>query len=180
MTSPTRTPTKVPSRRIVQGKVLEVEEPYGRHLRVPPLLLFPLLLAAVVPELLGLVIGALLRTGPPGTARRPVRSLRKGPEFMVTPIHVRDAGGSVVELEVHGYLNATALIRTDRIRTEARRQKGDLPLLAGAIENLTTGRTLRPRRATLWTHFGIPLVLQGLLGVVLLGLSLACLLGAFR
>jgi hypothetical protein len=180
MTSPTRTPTKVPSRRIVLGKVLEVEESYGRQLPVPPIVLFPLLLAAVVPELLGLVIGAVLRTGPPGTARRPVKSLRKGPEFMVTPVHVRDAGGSVIELEVHGYLGRSALIRTDRIRTEARRQRGDLPLLAGQIENLTTGRTLRPRRATLWTHLGTPLVLQGVLGVVLLGLTLACLLGVLR
>jgi hypothetical protein len=180
MTSPTRTPTKVPSRRIVLGQIVKVDESYARQLPVPPILLFPLLIAALAPELLGLVLGTLLRTGPPGTARRPLKTLRKGPEFMVTPIFVRDADDSVVEVEVHGYLGRSALIRTDRIRTEAHRQKGDLPLLAGAIENLTTGRVLRPRRATLWTHFGIPLVLQGLLGAALIGLSLARVLGVFR
>jgi hypothetical protein len=180
MTTPTRTPTKVPSRRVVLGQIVRVEESYARQLRVPPVLLFPLLVAAVVPELLGLLIGALLRTGPPGTARRPVKALRKGPEYMVTPVHVRDADDSVVEVEVHGYLGRSALIRTDRIRTEARRQKGDLPLLAGPIENLTTGRMVRPRRATLWTHFGTPLVFQSLLGAVLLGFVAACLLGVFR
>jgi hypothetical protein len=180
MTDPTRPPTKVPSRQIVLGKVLEVEESYARQLPVPPILLLPLFLAAAVPELFGLVIGAVLRTGPPGTARRPLKALRQGPEFMVTPIHVRDADGSVIEVEVHGHLGRSALIRTDRIRTEARRQKGDLPLLAGPIENLTTGRTVRPRRATLWTHFGTPLVLQGLLGMVLFGFTVACLAGVFR
>jgi hypothetical protein len=180
MTSPTRAPTKVPSRRIVLGQITKVEDSYARELPVPPVLLFPLLLAALAAEFVGLVVGTILRTGPPGTARRPFKSLRKGPEFMVTPIFVRDADDSDLEVEVHGYLSRSALIRTDRIRTRTYRQKGDLPLLAGEIENLTTGRLVRPRRATLWTHFGTPLMLQCLVGAAVIGLSLACFIGIFR
>jgi hypothetical protein len=74
----------------------------------------------------------------------------------------------VVEVEVHGHVSRSALLRTDRIRTVARAQKGDLPLLAGEIENLTTGRTLRPRRATLLSHLGLALILQALLGTLLI------------
>ncbi|OLB82506.1 MAG: hypothetical protein AUI14_00505 [Actinobacteria bacterium 13_2_20CM_2_71_6] len=179
MTSPTRTPVKVPSRRVIMGQVVEVDEPYAREVAVPPLVLFPLVIAAVAVELVGLLISTVFRTGLP-TARRPLKALRKGPEYMVTPIWVRDADDTLVEVEVHGYLNRSALIRRDRIRTVTRRQKGDLPLLAGPIENLTTSRTLRPRRATLWTHLGLGLVLQGILGALLIGAVAALSLGALR
>lgn len=167
MTSPPQTAVTAPARRVVMGRVTEVEASYAREVGVPPIILYPLMLCATIVDVLGLLFGALLRTRMP-TARRPFKSLKKGPEYMVTPIWVRDADDSLIELEVHGHLNGSAVIRTDRIRTIARRQKGDLPMLAGPIENLTTSRMLRPRRATLLTHFGLPLVLQALLGVVLL------------
>jgi hypothetical protein len=179
MTSLPHAPVKVPARRVVLGQIVRVDEAYGRELPVPPIVLFPVLLAALLPELLGLLIGTLLGRGALGTARRPLKSLRKGPEYMVTPIRVRDADDSLVEIEVHGYLNRTALIRRDRIRTVTRQQKRDLPLLAGPIENLTTSRTLRPRRATLRTHLGLGLILQGVLGALLLGTVAATWLGAF-
>jgi hypothetical protein len=179
MTSLPQTPVKVPSRRVVMGQVVEVEESYAREVGVPPVLLIPLLIAALAVDLIGLLISALLRVGVP-TARRPFRSLRKGPEYMVTSIWVRDADDSLVEVEVHGHLNRTALIRKDRIRTVTRRQKADLPLLAGPIENLTTSRVLRPRRATLMTHLGVGLVLQAILGALLVGFVMAVLVGASR
>jgi len=176
MTSPPQVPVKVPNRRVVMGQITEVEESYAREVGVPPMILFPVFVTALVVDLVGLLLGAILRTPMP-TARRPLKSLRKGPEYMVTSIWVRDADDSLVELEVHGHLNRSAIIRTDRIRTVARQQKRrDLPLLAGPIENLTTSRTLRPRRATLGTHLGLGLLLQAFLGTVLIGLLVAAYL----
>ncbi len=167
MTSPPQTTAITPARRVVMGRVTEVEEPYAREVAVPPIVLYPLMICATIVDLFGILFGALLRIRVP-TARRPLKSLRKGPEYMVTPIWVRDADDSLIELEVHGHLNRSAVIRNDRIRTIAHRQKGDLPLLAGTIENLTTSRMLRPRRATLMTHLGLGLVLQAMIGGVLL------------
>ena len=176
MTSPPQAPVKVPTRRVVMGQITEVEESYAREVGVPPLILFPIYLTALVVDLVGLLLGAILRTPVP-TARRPLKALRKGPEYMVTSIWVRDADDSLVEVEVHGHLSRSALIRTDRVRTVARHQKRrDLPLLAGPIENLTTSRLLRPRRATLGTHLGLGLLLQAFLGTVLVGLLLAAYL----
>jgi hypothetical protein len=152
---------------VVLGQLVRVDEAYGRELPVPPLVLFPVLIAALVPELLGVLIGLLLRKGPLGTARRPVKQLRKGPEYLVTPLWVRDADDSLVEVEVHGHVSRSALMRNDRVRTVARKPKGDMPLVAGPIENLTTGRMLRPRRVTLVTHLGVALLLQAFLGVVI-------------
>jgi hypothetical protein len=168
MTSLPHAPAKVPSRRVVLGQIVRVDEAYGREVPVPPVVLFPLLIAALVPELIGLLIGTLLGKGALGTARRPIKALRKGPEYMVTPVWVKDADDSVVEVEIHGHLSKSALLRTDRIRTVTRAQKGDLPPLAGEIENLTTGRTLRPRPANLRTHLGTALILQGVIGVLLI------------
>ena len=169
MTSPPQAPVKVPTRRVVMGQITEVEESYAREVGVPPLILFPVLITALVVDLVGLLLSTILRTAMP-SARRPLKALRKGPEYMVTSIWVRDADDSLVELEVHGHLNRSALIRTDRIRTVARHQKGDLPLLAGPIENLTTSRMLRPRRATLLTHLGFGLLLQATIGALLISL----------
>src|SRR2546430_5013784 len=74
MTSPPQAPVKVPSRRVVMGPVVEVEEPYAREVGVPPALLFPLLIAALAVDLVGLLVGAVFRIGVP-TARRPLRTL---------------------------------------------------------------------------------------------------------
>jgi len=175
MTSLPQAPTRTPERRVVMGRVTEVEDPYTRQVAVPPAVLYPLVLLAVVVDVVAFVLRAVLRLPVP-TARPPLKTLRKGPEYVVTPIWVRDADESIVELEVHGHLNRAAVLRTDRIRTVARRQKGDLPLAAGPIENLTTGRLLRPRPATLLTHLGFGLILQALVGAVLVGLVVAALL----
>jgi hypothetical protein len=178
MTSPPRTPVKVPNRRVVMGQVVEVEESYAREVGVPPAVLVPLLLAAFAVDLVGLLVAAIFRVGMP-TARRPFRSLRKGPEYMVTPVWVRDFDESLVEVEVHGHLNRSAVVRKDRIRTVTRRQTGDLPLLAGPIENLTTSRVVRPSRATLMSHLGVGLIIQAVLGALLIGFVATAVLGAF-
>jgi|SRR5579859_303833 len=168
MTTVTPASVKVPRRRVVLGQITRVDEAYGRELSVPALVLFPVLIAALVPELLGLLIGAALGKGALGTARRPLKSLRKGPEYLVTPLWIRDADDSLIEVEVHGHVSKSALLRTDRIRTVATKPKGDLPYVAGSIENLTTGRLLRPRRATVVTHLGPALILQAMLGALLI------------
>src|SRR2546430_17385880 len=177
MPPPPHAPVRVPTRRVVMGQITEVEESYGRELGIPPLVVFPVYLAALAVDLIGLLLSAILRIGVP-TARRPLRTLRKGPEYMVTPIWVHDADDSLVEVEVHGHLSRSAVIRKDRIRTVTRRQKGDLPLLAGKIENLTTSRVLRPRRATLMSHLGVGLVLQASLGMLLIGFVATAVLGS--
>src|SRR5213593_438443 len=72
MTSLLHSPGRVPTRRVVLGQIVRVDEAYGRELPVPPIVLFPVLLAAIAAELVGLLVGTVLRTGPLGTARRPV------------------------------------------------------------------------------------------------------------
>jgi hypothetical protein len=163
--------------RIVLGQIVRIDESYARQLRVPPATLLSVLAAAAVIDVLALLLATVFRARAPVASRPGLKALRKGPEFMVTPIWVRDADGSLVELEVHGHLNASALIRTDRIRTTVYRQKGrDLPPRVGDLENLTTGRITRPRRATLWTHFGAPLMIQAMLGALLFTLVPSCAL----
>ena len=60
MTSPPRTPVKVPNRRVVMGQVIEVEESYAREVGVPPFVLIPVLVAASVVDILGLLLQAAL------------------------------------------------------------------------------------------------------------------------
>jgi hypothetical protein len=161
--------------------VVRIDDSYGRELGVNSQVVYPVVVAAGMVELVGTLIGMVLRTGAPGSFRRPLKALRKGPEFMVTPIWVHAADDSVVELEVHGHLNRSALVRGDRIRTVAIRPRAaGFPAVTGTIENLTTGRMLRPRRPTMWTHLGLPLAFQAALGIVLIGGSLLCLFGGRR
>src|SRR2546429_5865454 len=136
MTSPPQASVKVPVRRVVMGRITEVEESYAREVAIPPIVLFPVVVAAFAVDVVALLLSTVLRIRIP-SARRPLKALRKGPEYMVTPIWVRDADDSLVELEVHGHLNRSALIRNDRIRTVARQQNGDPPPLAGPIANLS-------------------------------------------
>src|SRR5690242_10852164 len=98
MTSPPQTTATIPARRVVMGRVTEVEESYAREVAVPPIILYLVMLCATIVDVIGLVLGTLLRTRMP-TARKPFKSLRKGPEYMVTPIWVRDADDSLIELE---------------------------------------------------------------------------------
>src|SRR5437867_10877861 len=68
MTSPPQAPVKVPSHRVVMGQVVEVEESYAREVGVPPVVLIPVLLAALFVDIIGLLVSAVLRIGVP-TAR---------------------------------------------------------------------------------------------------------------
>jgi hypothetical protein len=164
-------PKRQPRPEIVYGRVASIEPSYAREVKVPPPVLAVVLLLASVVRVLGRLVGS--RGSAPGW-----KALKKGPEFRVTPVLVRDADNQLVPVEIHGHVTASGLVLRDRIRAELRwsRDTG-LPPRAVSIENLTTGRMLRPRGATLWSHLGAGLVVQALLGAILMGLCLLCLLG---
>ena len=128
MTSPPQAPVKVPTRRVVMGQITEVEESYAREVAIPPIVLFPVVVAAFAVDVVALLLSTVLRIRIP-SARRPLKALRKGPEYMVTPIWVRDADDSLVELEVHGHLNRSArpvqLRATGQRRVRQRRLDSD-------------------------------------------------------
>jgi hypothetical protein len=170
-------PVKSDRPEIVYGRVASVEPAYPREVRVPPPLLAAVLVAAsivrIAGRLLRTVLGAGHQPGAPGW-----RALRTGPEFLVTPVLVRDADNHLVPIEIHGHMSASALVLRDRVRVRVRWPRdASLPRRAVRIENLTTGRTLRPRGATLWSHLGLGLILQAVLGAALIISSLICLLG---
>jgi hypothetical protein len=152
---------------IIYGRIAKIEASFAREVRVPPLVLLAVLTAGLPTRLLGLLLRS---TGPgAGAAGAGWRALRKGPEFLVTPVLVYDAADQLVPLEIHGHMSESALVHTDRIRARVRWPRDrDLPPQAVRIENLTTGRTLTPRGATLGSHLGLGLVLQAVLGLILI------------
>jgi hypothetical protein len=179
MSEPGYATPKPPRRAVVDGPIVRIEDGYAREVAVPPLTLTGVVAAAGVTQLLSQLLAAVLRTGG-SPAGRGWKDLRKGPEYLVTPVLVRHVDGSEVELEMHGHTAPGALRQGDLIRAEVRRQRRrDLPPRLHRIENYSTGRTLRPRGHTLWTHLGTPLLLQALVGVALVALFVLCAVGAF-
>jgi hypothetical protein len=178
--SPVR-PARPPRRAIIDGPVVDIEAGYAREVTVPPLILSGVVAAAGITQFAGRLLARLVRADAgTGSAARGWKDLRKGPEFLVTPVQVRHVDGSVVDLEIHGHTAPGALRTGDLIRAEVRRQRRrDLPPRVHRIENYSTGRTLRPRGHTLWTHLGTPLLLQAVVGAVLVATFVLCALGAF-
>ncbi|ASW57670.1 hypothetical protein [Plantactinospora sp. KBS50] len=160
----------------VTGHVVRLMEGYPREIRVRQPVLVVVLAAATVARLLGRALTSVLRAGSgAGGGRRRFKELRKGPEFLVTPLRVRTAEGRVRELEIHGHLPQSALEPADHVQVTVRRQRD--PELAPRVErivNLTTGQLLTPRTPTLWSHLGPVLLLQAGLGVALLAVAAAC------
>ncbi|WFF04964.1 hypothetical protein O7622_18050 [Micromonospora sp. WMMD1076] len=162
-----------PTERVVTGRLVRLMEGYAREVRVGQPALVAVLTAAGVVGLLLKVVRALLSSG--GGARRSFKELKKGPEFLVTPVRVRDATGRLVEVEMHGHLPQSALHPGDHVQLTLRAQRDeDLPPRIERIVNLTTGQLLTPRTATLWSHLGPALLLQAMLGAVLLVGVAAC------
>lgn len=160
---------------VVTGRVVRLLEGYSRELKVGQPALVAVLGAAGVVRLLLLLAVTVLRAGTGGGARRRWKELRKGPEFLVTPLRVRDDGGVLCEMEIHGHLPQSALEPADLVQVTVRPQKdGDLAPRVERIVNITTGQLLTPRRPTLWTHLGPPLLLQAGLGLILVGIIAAC------
>ncbi|WP_433351061.1 hypothetical protein [Micromonospora sp. CA-111912] len=155
-----------PTQRIVTGRVVRLLDGYPRELRIGQPVLVAVVTAASVMGLLLLALRSLLPNG--GGARRSWKELRKGPEFLVTPLRLRDSADQLCEVELHGHLPQSALHPADWVQITLRPQDPDLPPRVERIVNLTTGQLLRPRTATLWSHLGPPLLIQAVLGAVLI------------
>jgi hypothetical protein len=162
-----------PTERILTGRVVRLLEGYTRELPVSQPVLVVVLAAAGVGALLRLLARAIL-PGSGGGGRRSWKQLRKGPEYLVTPLRLRDGAGRLCEVELHGHLPQSALHPADHVQLTLRPQRDpELPPRIERIVNLTTGQLLTPRTATLWTHLGPPLLLQAVVGLlVALGVAL--------
>ncbi|HEY0696745.1 MAG TPA: hypothetical protein VGD43_02940 [Micromonospora sp.] len=156
---------------VITGRVVRLLDGYPREIKIAQPALVAVLTAAGVIRLIGLVVASILRAGTGSGSRRKFKELRKGPEFLVTPMHMRNGDGQLCELEIHGHLPQSALHPSDLIQVTVRAQKdADLAPRVERIVNLTTGQLLTPRTPTLWSHLGPPLVLQAFLGLVVVAL----------
>lgn len=148
---------------VITGRFAGYQASYTREVRVGQPLLVVVFLAASVVQL----VGSLIRMRP---ARRSFKELKKGPEFLVTPVRVRDDLGQVYEVEMHGHLPQSAMHRGDLIQVTTRPQKDErLPVKLIQVVNLTTMQPLTPRIPTMWSHLGPALLLQAVLGVLVAG-----------
>lgn len=163
-----------PTGKILTAQIVRLMDGYPREVRVGQPVLVVVLAAAGVAGLLARLVRALRSAGS-GGGRRSFKDLKKGPEYLVTPVRLRDADGRAYEVELHGHLPQSALHPADHVQLTLRDQGDpDLPPKIEQIVNLTTGQLLRPRTATLWSHLGPPLLLQAVLGALLLTALAAC------
>jgi hypothetical protein len=150
---------------IITGRFLGFRPSYTREVKVgQPLLLAVLIAAGVAQATVGLIL-TLVRSGARG-ARRKFKDLKKGPEFLVTPVRLRDDLGQTYEVEMHGHLAVSALRRGDLVQVTTQPQKDPaLPAKLLRVLNLTTMQQLTPRIPTLWSHLGPGLLIQAVLGL---------------
>ena len=152
---------------VITGRFAGFQTSYTREVKVGQPILVLVFLAAGVAQLLG----ALIRMR---GARRGFRELRKGPEFLVTPMRLRDDLGQTYEVEMHGHLPQSALHRGDLVQVRTAAQKDPaLPVRLIQVVNLTTMQPLTPRIPTMWSHLGPALLLQAILGFALAAVVIA-------
>jgi len=152
---------------VITGRFLGFRASYTREVKIDQPLLVAVLVTASVAQALGALLLALLRSGGAGNRRR-FKDLKKGPEYLVTPVRLRDDLGQIYEVEMHGQLPQSALHRGDLVQLRTRPQKDpDLPVRLEQVVNLTTLQPLTPRIPTLWSHLGPGLLLQAALGLAL-------------
>jgi len=154
---------------VITGRFVGYRTSYTRTVPVTPLPSVLIFLTAGVAQLLG----ALIRLHP---TRRTFRELRRGPEFLVTPVRVRDDLDQTYEVELHGHLPQSALHRGDLVQLTTRPQ-ADPTLAVRLVQvlNLTTMQPLTPRVPTQWSHFGPALLLQAAVGGAVLVAAAAAL-----
>ncbi len=144
---------------VITGRFAGYQTAYTREVRVGQPLLVVVFLAAGIAQMLGALVR--MRAG-----RRSFKELKKGPEFLVTPLRVRDDLGQTYEVEMHGHLPQSALHRGDLIQLTTRVQKDPrLPVKLVQVVNLTTMQPLTPRIPTMWSHLGPAMLLQAFLGL---------------
>jgi hypothetical protein len=93
---------------VITGRFAGFRTSYTRAVKIGQPALMAVFLAAGVVHL----IGAILRMK---GSRRSFKELKKGPEFLVTPVRVRDDLGQTYEVEMHGQLPQSALHRGDLV-----------------------------------------------------------------
>ena len=144
---------------IITGRFAGFLTSYTREVRIGQPLLMAVFLASGVFHM----IGAALRMK---ASRRTFKELKKGPEFLVTPVRLRDELGQTYEVEMHGHLAVSALRRGDLVQVTTQPQKDPaLPAKLLRVLNLTTMQQLTPRIPTLWSHLGPGLLIQAVLGL---------------
>jgi hypothetical protein len=154
---------------VITGRFLGFGTPYTREVKVGQ----PFLLAVVIAAGITAVPLAALRSGGRG-ARRKFKDLKKGPEYLVTPVRLRDDLGQTYEVEMHGQLPQSALHRRDLIQVTTAPQKDPtLPVKLLRVVNLTTLQPLTPRIPTLWSHLGPGLLIQAVLGLIVAAVLIA-------
>jgi hypothetical protein len=161
-------PVTYPEGRMVSGTVVGLDAGYPRELQVGQPVLAAVVAGATIARACGSLVLSGLRASGGGGGKRGWKGLRKGPEYLVTPLRLRNTHGILCEVEIHGYLARGALEPRDLVRARIRRQKDkDLPPKVEQIANLTTGQVLRPAPPTLWSHLGPAMLLQAVLGGLL-------------
>lgn len=154
---------------VITGRFVGFETAYTREVKIGQ----PVLLAVFVAASITQAIGAALRGGGSG-GRRKLRDLKKGPEFLVTPVRVRDDLGQVYEVEMHGHLPQSALHRGDLVQVRTEPQKDPkMGVKMQQVINLTTLQPFTPRIPTMWSHLGPALLLQATAGAVVAALVVA-------
>jgi hypothetical protein len=154
---------------VITGRFLHFGAAYTREIKIGQPLLLAVLIAAGVAHLLL----AAVRSGRQGVRRR-FKDLKKGPEYLVTPVRLRDDLGQTYEIELHGHLPQSALHRGDLVQATTTPQKDHtLPVKLSRLINLTTMQPLSPRIPTLWSHLGPGLLLQAGIGVTVAALIAA-------
>lgn len=156
---------------VITGRFLGFGTSYTREVKIGQ----PLVLAVFVSATLARLIGAMVRLK---GVRRRFKDLKKGPEFLVTPVRLRDDLGQLYEVEMHGHLPMSALHRGDLVQLRTRPQDDKtLPVRLQQLLNLTTMQPLTPRVPTMWSHLGPALLLQAVLGLTLTVAATAYWLG---
>jgi hypothetical protein len=145
---------------VITGRFAGFRTSYTRAVKIGQPALMAVFLAAGVVHL----IGAILRMK---GSRRSFKELKKGPEFLVTPVRVRDDLGQTYEVEMHGQLPQSALHRGDLVQlTTTPQRDATLPVRLVRLVNLTTMQPLTPRIPTMWSHLGPALLIQAVLGLI--------------
>ena len=159
---------------VITGRFAGFQTSYTREVKIGQPVLLVVFVAAGLAHAIGALLIALVRSGSKSGARRKLKDLKKGPEFLVTPLRVRDDLGQVYEVEMHGQLPQSALHRGDLVQLRTEPQKD--PKMAVRLQqviNLTTLQPFTPRIPTMWSHLGPALILQAVAGVTAVALIVA-------
>jgi hypothetical protein len=150
---------------VITGRFVRFDASYTRQVKIGQPILLAVLVAASIAYAIFAVALAVLRSGGRG-ARRKFKDLKKGPEYLVTPVRLRDDLGQTYEVEMHGQLPQSALHSGDLVQLTTAPQKDPaLAVRLVRLVNLTTMQPLTPRIPTLWSHLGPGLLIQAVLGL---------------